>query len=394
MKYLSFRIIFLCIFLPPVLYIFSIRGLETYFQNEYTADLERVLISDPIALLQGQTRIQKEIPRNINDYLSGRRLLKWGMHLEVMVRTNTGRWLYPRVDYDLSSSGELGSAGELSSPSEVLEIAQENMVIMDEGLNLAAEVEIPNNTWLANSILVFYIFLFAGVLYLVYMKRATEAEILSSKNQEALEAAATSLKQAEQKLKSLVDKEQDYQKEIDKLRAEVVKTSEELRHREDEALTEIETLEEKVQESLTLREEMEKEVLRLTEEMERLESASKPSPKKLQKQVDKTMKRFATLYKNLEFHPRSMEGYLKLRSDLQLRAEELIHNINEDSERLVTKRKVFARKGALPTFETEFAYRGRLYWKRTSSGKVQVLTIGTKNTQAKDLAFLESLEKQ
>jgi hypothetical protein len=394
MKYLSFRIIFLCIFLPPVFYIFSIQGLEMYFQQKYTADLQKALLPDPIALLQGQTRIQNEISHNIDDYMSERQALKWGVLLEVVVRTKTGRWLYPRVDYNLSSSGEPSSESEFASPAEVMEIAGKNMEIMDEGLNLAVKVEIPRNSLLANGILVFYILFFATVLYWLYMKRAKESEMLTSKNQEALEAAASSLEQAEHKLQSLVDKEQNYKKEIDRLRAEVAKTSEELRDREDEALTEIETLEQKVEESLALREEMEKEVFRLMEEMDRLESAVKPSPKKLEKQVDRTTKRFTTLYKNLEFHDRAVEGFLSLRSDLQLKAEELIHNINENSDRLTVKRKVFAGKGALPTFETEFAYRGRIYWKRTSGGKVRVLAIGTKNTQGKDLAFLEGLEKK
>ena len=397
MRHLSFRIIFLCIFLPPVLYIFSIHGLESYFQRTYTAELQKILISDPITLLQGQITIQQELQRNIDTYLKSLQATKWGVLLKVTVRTKTGRWLYPSViieTFDQFSSGEFYQSGRLPSPAAVLEVAKENVKIMDEGISLEVTLQIPNNTWLANCILVFYIFLFAGVLYRAYIKSASESERLNLQNQEALEAASKRLEKAEQQLSSQTGKERDYHQEIEKLRSEVAKTSEQLQHTEDEALTEIETLEEKVQESLNLREEMELEVLRLKEEMERLESSPRPSPKKLEKQVPKAMKRFTTLYKNLEFQARAVEGYLSLRSDLQLRAEELIHNINEDSDRLVVKRKVFARKGAMPTLETEFAYRGRLYWKRTSGGKVRILAIGTKNTQSKDLAFLESLEKQ
>jgi hypothetical protein len=373
------------------------HGLESYLHRRYTAELEKILISDPITLLQGQVTIQQELQTNIDTFLKSLRATRWGVLLKVTVRTKTGRWLYPSVTtqtFDQSSPGQFYQSGRLASPAAVLEAAKKNMEIMDEGLSLEVALRIPNNTLLANGVLVLYIFLFAGVLYLAYVKSARESERLSLQNQEALEAASRRLEQAEQQLSSLVDKEKDYHKEIEKLQSEVAKTSQQLKHTEDEALTEIETLEEKVKESLSLREEMELEVLRLKEEMERLESVSKLSPKKLEKQVDKTMKRFTTLYKNLEFHARAVEGYLTLRSDLQLRAEEMIHNINEDSDRLVVKRKVFARKGAMPTFETEFAYRGRLYWKRTSGGKVRVLAIGTKNTQSKDLAFLESLEKQ
>jgi hypothetical protein len=55
------------------------------------------------------------------------------------------------------------------------------------------------------------------------------------------------------------------------------------------------------------------------------------------------------------------------------------------------KRKVFSRKSNLTALETVFAYKGRMYWRKDAEGKVEVLAIGTKNTQNKDLAFLESL---
>jgi len=65
-KHLSFRILFLCIFLPPVLYIFSIQALEGLIRKRWTSDLERRLISDPSALLEGRIDIQDEVKRNID----------------------------------------------------------------------------------------------------------------------------------------------------------------------------------------------------------------------------------------------------------------------------------------------------------------------------------------
>ena len=130
----------------------------------------------------------------------------------------------------------------------------------------------------------------------------------------------------------------------------------------------------------------------IRQELKRLESSRKATSRKQDRQIKSTMKRFGTLYKNLVFHPRAGEGFLNLQSDLQLRAEELIHNMNEDSSRLMVKRKLFSRKGGLSVLECEFAYRGRVYWRRGADGKTHVLAIGTKNTQAKDLAYLESLQ--
>ena len=154
----------------------------------------------------------------------------------------------------------------------------------------------------------------------------------------------------------------------------------------------MEILEENLLENISLREKMEKEVTHLKQELERLQSGDKISLRKQDKQVKASMKRFRTLYKNLEFHTRAVEGFVTLQGDLQLKVEEVIHTMNEDSGRLSVKRKVFAKKGALPEFESEFAYRGRIYWKRAEDGKVHVLAIGTKNTQSKDLAYLERLQ--
>ncbi len=174
-----------------------------------------------------------------------------------------------------------------------------------------------------------------------------------------------------------------------KLRAELAIAGNNVRATEDEALEEMEAMEEKLQENVALRKKMENEVTHLRQELEHLESSRKATSRKQDKQIKSTMKRFRTLYKNLEFHPRAAEGFLSLQSDLQLRAEELIHVMNEDSSRLTVKRKVFSKKGALPVFGCEFAYRGRIYWKHSPDGKAQILAIGTKNTPAKDLAYLE-----
>jgi hypothetical protein len=89
-----------------------------------------------------------------------------------------------------------------------------------------------------------------------------------------------------------------------------------------------------------------------------------------------------------------VEGFLNLPNELDLRAEEFIHNMNEDSSTLTVRRKVFSKKGALPVLESEFAYRGRIYWKLRADGKAQILSVGSKNTQAKDLAYLERLLRE
>jgi len=48
-------------------------------------------------------------------------------------------------------------------------------------------------------------------------------------------------------------------------------------------------------------------------------------------------------------------------------------------------------KGAFPVFECEFGRNGRLYWSPGPGVKRQIRVIGTKNTQSKDLAYLDTL---
>jgi hypothetical protein len=385
MKHLSFRILFLFIFLPPVLYIFSIQALEALIQKKWTADLERGLISDPSALLEGRINIQNEVERNIDLYLGTQYTTKLGVIPSIVVKTKTGRRLYPKITPESLYPFDLDTfyrEEKTPGPLKAIRVAKENLKIMEEGMALSVTAQIPRNTLLANSILVFYIFVFSFLLYRAYRASASEAERLSLRNQQALEAAYSKLTAAQDRLQDVADKEKAYQKEIEKLQAEVRAT-------EDEALAEMEALEEKLQESVALREKTENEVTHIRQELGRLESSRKATSRKQDRQIKSTMKRFRTLYKNLEFSPRAAEGFLNLESDFQLRAEELIHNMNEDSGRLTVKRKLFSKKGGRPVLECEFAYRGRIYWKRGPDGKAQILAIGTKNTQVKDLAYLE-----
>ena len=71
--------------------------------------------------------------------------------------------------------------------------------------------------------------------------------------------------------------------------------------------------------------------------------------------------------------------------------EEIIHQLNEDSNQVIIKRKVFNKKSREVSFEVRFAYKGRLYFCKEKNGRIKLLVIGTKNTQSKDLEFLDKL---
>ncbi len=390
MRRLPFHILFLCIFMPPVLYILSLQAMEVLVQKKWTSELQGALISDSELLLQGRIRIEDEIQRNVETFLASRNALKWGFRTQITIETETGRRLYPSItpygfDTEMFPQGKSASA-----PTEMLSVAENNLKVMDEGLSFSLTVQIPRNAWLANGVLVFYIVVFTFVLYKAYISSTRASKQLEIRNQQALEAANEKLSAAQQRLKDVKDRKSSFQKEVETLKSDLDLASDKVKETEDEAIEEMEQLEKRLHENVALKEEMELEVLRLGEELESIESAQKIPPKKQRKKIGSASKRFKTLYKNLDIQQRAIEGFLNLEADMQLRAEELIHSMNEDISKLIVKRKVFSKKGASPAFECEFGYRGRVYWRSGSGSKTEVLVVGTKNTQTKDLVYLEN----
>jgi type IV secretory pathway VirD2 relaxase len=82
---------------------------------------------------------------------------------------------------------------------------------------------------------------------------------------------------------------------------------------------------------------------------------------------------------------------MELGDDMKIKSEEVIHRLNENSTAVKIKRKVFGKKGRETVREVIFAYNGRLYFRKIKDCKIEILAIGTKNTQTKDLEFLDNL---
>ena len=109
------------------------------------------------------------------------------------------------------------------------------------------------------------------------------------------------------------------------------------------------------------------------------------------KAAESIKKRFNTLYKSLLINERAVYGFVELNDEMKIKAEEVIHQLNDDPSVVTIKRKVFGGKGQKTVFEVVFAYKGRLYFRNLKNRRVEVLAVGTKNTQAKELEFLAGL---
>ena len=90
-------------------------------------------------------------------------------------------------------------------------------------------------------------------------------------------------------------------------------------------------------------------------------------------------------------HQRALEGYIELTDDMRIKAEEVVHQLNNDPEQVPIKRKVFGKKGMETVLEVIFAYNGRLYFRKSGNQPIEVLAIGTKNTQNRDLGFIKKI---
>ena len=66
-------------------------------------------------------------------------------------------------------------------------------------------------------------------------------------------------------------------------------------------------------------------------------------------------------------------------------------SLDRNDPNAAKRRKVFGKGGKRSILQTDFSYSGRIYFQKDTQGKTRVVTIGTKNTQEKDLAFIESV---
>ena len=78
----------------------------------------------------------------------------------------------------------------------------------------------------------------------------------------------------------------------------------------DEILDEMEKLEEQASRNMALKEEKEREIKELREEISQLKRMEKRTAKKRRNDIASVEKRFGTIYKNMIFHKKAIEGYL------------------------------------------------------------------------------------
>ncbi len=388
MKQFPFKILFIGIFLPPICYLMTLHMLEGYFQKRETSKLNHLIVRNYEALYEGRYTVKEEINRNIGEYLSRSLMFRLGVRIHILVKTKDDHILYPVLFREDSKDLNVGNnfSGLTTKALNFVEVASENYRILNDGLILSIDVRIKHNSWLSNSFLVFYVFLFVMIIQIFIRKGIREAERQEKEQADLIQRLSDQLIRAEKRLKEEEAKEDNYLERIDHLKKEKRDLSKDI----DGFVDEMEGLEAGLSEQRELREKREFEVLQLRDEMDRLKVQSK-KPRQKKKKTEATNKRFKVLYKNLIFTDRAIEGFLSLTDEFKLKGEEVIHKLNEDDTQVPVKRKVFGKGGKMNILETEFSYSGRIYFKKDSQHKTKIVTIGTKNTQEKDLAYIKSV---
>ena len=383
-KYFPFKILILCILLPPVMYILTIQVLENHLEKTFKQALEEIYIGDSAPLLDGTLEIEQAVNRNINSFLQQKNLQTWGIRTKVSVTTRQGTMLYPKA-FDLDDQD---SALPQISP---IETAARNYSLLNQGLVLACDLSIAHARLLSGLILGLYILASLGTFLWFYRIGAKRSRFDTLQQEQEIAHLQELEKQYQKKLVHLDQEQKTLSAELGQVKQHFEGEKKRASVNEEEMIQEIINLEEKLEANLAHQQQQRQVIDELSDKIQQFETGKRKTRKEKIKEEEIFQKRFSTLYKQTVVHTKAVDGFAGLTSELQLKAEEIIHQLNQDPGLVPVKRKVFGKKNRETVFEVIFSYKGRLYYRLMPDTRVEVLSIGTKHSQAKDLSFLNNL---
>ena len=374
MKYLSFKILILYILLPPVLYILSVQSIEKHLKTRYLNEIKDIYTGDALHLFDGSVRLQDAVNKNIDLFLQNKTLISHGVKTNITVTTKQGTLVYP-APFEAATGPLL--------QFDPVRVAADNYSLMHEGLLVQVDLKLEYNTLLSNIIISFYVFASILALYFYYLAGLKKAKMDELEKSTEIDRLLNIEKEYNNNLVSLEREKEKLTAKYSQIKKELENEKIKATSAEDEMIAEIITLEEKIGINLSLQEKQRKEINASKQKIKRFEGGKQKT-----KGYDTTRKRFKALYKNITINERAISGFMELTDDLKIKSEEIIHKLNENPQLVPIKRKVFGEKNRKPVQEVIFAYKGRLYFHAAKEGRIEVLAVGTKNTQTKDMGFL------
>ncbi len=385
MKFFPIKIAIICLLITPILYILTLVSCERYLNKNYSYQVENILIGDSTHLLDGSVRLEEQIANNIHDFFKSDWLIQTAnLDINILVTTVRGKIIYP-IFLDVDSL-----AKDMNSEFDSENIAKNNFEILNGGLVVKIETNLSHGSRIGNIILVLYFGVSFFIFFIFFRIASTKATV----ERETKAQLITDLKREEQTHKQILD---DFKKErqglfenIKALNAKHLEDKTKAKINEEEMFKEIISLEEKLNSFIKLKQSKEMEIFELKSRIQK--HGKKKSLKFRHNEFDFIEKRFSALYKNIEMNKKALSGFLNLSDEQQIKAEEIIHLLDRNPDKITIKRKVFSgKKHRTACFEVLFSYNGRLYFKKKENNINEVLVIGTKNTQTKDMEFIHKL---
>jgi hypothetical protein len=382
MRHFPFKTLILCVLLPPLVYVFSVQLLERSLERRYDEALAAVYLGDSGRLFDGSVRLQEAVRSNVDAFLADLKLTSWGVRVSVTVRTREGGYLYPLV-YDEPRTGLNGL--------DNLAVARENFRLLNEGLTRRVEVTIEHNTLLSNTILLACVTTALLILLVAYRRGMRMVQAEEQARQAVIEDLSTERHRSLAQLEQLESQRIALYQKMETMKAELDLERRKASATEDEMIDELAAMEDKIGQNLAQQDQQLQEIYQLKEKIRQFEKEKEVQSGQLRKSAAAVAKRFGAIYKNITFNDRAIEGFAELTEEMKIKAEEVIHKLNDDPASVQIKRKVFGKKNRETVFEVIFAYKGRLYFRNIPGNRAEVLIVGTKLTQNRDLAFLDKL---
>jgi predicted nucleic acid-binding Zn-ribbon protein len=270
-----------------------------------------------------------------------------------------------------------------------MRVAGENFALLNEGLDVAVTVTIDHNTLPSNSVLALAIMISLTGLGLLYRSGKQVYAREEARRQNEREELREREEEQQKALAALETQKDDLAADMAVIQSELSAARDRAASNEADLFEEVESLENNLETTLKQQMQQQNRIRELEDHLDRLAKEREALAAQQTKVAGGLRKRMETLYKHTVFSDRSLSGLVELPEPMQIKAEEIIHQLNAHADEVPIKRKLFRGKGKETVFEIVFAHKGRLYFRRTRDRKVDILAIGTKNTQERDLVYLD-----
>ncbi|MCK5097023.1 MAG: hypothetical protein KAR45_02925, partial [Desulfobacteraceae bacterium] len=298
MKFFPIKTIIICLIMPPLLYACTLSLLQTYLEPIYQKKIEQIYLGDTNQLFDGTKNIHDAVVKNITRFSKKDFMIeKLGINVEIIITTSNGQIIYPAYYtlLDKNLKDELSDA--------LVTIARENWEIINNGLNINISVELGHGTKLAFLILIIYISIFLAIFMFFYKTGLNKSKAVEKKRGEEIDELKDEKQHLFDNIKSLNEKYQNNKRKT--------------KINEDEMFLEIVHLEEKLNSFIKLKKEKESQA------PERGKSGTNK-----RKTYNFLTKRMAVLYTNINISRKAMASFNELSQEMQIKAEEIIHQLN------------------------------------------------------------------